>query len=145
MFTMPVASPFYHGSQGAGAAVRWDKWKLFLDPTLTLYDLEADPGQTTPVRNGRIMRKLRGMVVLFQEEMMLDAREPGFVPNGVHRRSSPVICIALSRRQQQVDCRVGAEDARVVCGPAPLTKGYSLPNQTGLHQAISSSSRITRT
>lgn len=74
---------FYHGSQGALAAVRWDKWKLFLNPTLTLYDLEADPGETTPVKNGRITRKLRGMVVLFQEEMTLDAREPGFVPNGV--------------------------------------------------------------
>ena len=70
---------FYHGSQGSLAAVRWDKWKLHLNPTLLLYDLESDPGETTPVKNGAIMRKLRGMAVMFQEEMTLDARKPGFV------------------------------------------------------------------
>jgi arylsulfatase A-like enzyme len=66
---------FYHGSQGALVAVRWDKWKLFLNPTLTLYDLEQDPGETTPVGNGTIARKLRGMAVLFQEEMRTGVRD----------------------------------------------------------------------
>jgi len=65
---------FYHGSQGALAAVRWNKWKLYLNPSLQLYDLQNDPGESSPVRNGSIRRKLRGMAILFQEEMMYDAR-----------------------------------------------------------------------
>jgi arylsulfatase A len=73
---------FYHGSQGALAAVRWERWKLFLNPVLQLYDLEADPGESKPVRNGAIIRKLRGMAVLFQEEMRLDARPAGEVSEG---------------------------------------------------------------
>jgi hypothetical protein len=59
--------------------VRWDQWKLHLNPQLTLYNLETDPGETTPVRNGEITRKLRGMAVLFQEEMSRDARQAGRV------------------------------------------------------------------
>ncbi|MCG6158218.1 alpha/beta fold hydrolase [Rubinisphaera margarita] len=70
---------FYHGAQGALAAVRWRNWKLFLNPSLELYDLSKDPGETTPVRNGEVLRKLRGMAVLFQEEMRLDARPAGMV------------------------------------------------------------------
>lgn len=68
---------FYHGSQGALAAVRWRNWKLYLNPSLQLYDLATDPGETKLVRNGEILRKLRGMAVLFQEEMRLDARHAG--------------------------------------------------------------------
>ncbi len=68
---------FVHGSQGALAAVRSGKWKLFLNPALTLYDLEADPGESKPVRNAQVIRKLRGMSVLFQEEMSRDARQAG--------------------------------------------------------------------
>lgn len=68
---------FYHGSQGALAAVRWGNWKLCLNPSLTLYDLEEDPSESMPVRNGRITRKLRGMAILFQEEMNADARPAG--------------------------------------------------------------------
>jgi arylsulfatase A len=60
---------FYHGSQGALAAVRSGKWKLALHPTLVLYDLEKDPGENTPVNNWEIKTKLRGMVVQFQREM----------------------------------------------------------------------------
>jgi hypothetical protein len=71
---------FYHGSQGALAAVRWDIWKMHLNPTLTLYDLKADPGETTPVRNGQLIRKLRGMAILFQEEMRIGTRPAGDVP-----------------------------------------------------------------
>lgn len=71
---------FYHGSQGALAAVRWNHWKLYLNPSLTLYDLANDPGESTPARNGKILRKLRGMAILFQEEMRLDARPAGDVP-----------------------------------------------------------------
>ncbi len=71
---------FYHGSQGALAAVRWRHWKLYLNPSLTLYDLANDPGESTPVRNGAVLRKLRGMAILFQEEMRLDARPAGDVP-----------------------------------------------------------------
>ena len=70
---------FYHGSQGALAAVRWQNWKLYLNPTLTLYDVAKDPGESKPIRNREITRKLRGMSILFQEEMRLDARPAGDV------------------------------------------------------------------
>ncbi len=70
---------FYHGSQGALAAVRWQQWKLYLNPTLALYDLEKDPSESKLVRNRDITRKLRGMAVLFQEEMQFDARPAGVV------------------------------------------------------------------
>ncbi|WP_372897919.1 alpha/beta fold hydrolase [Stieleria sp.] len=68
---------FYHGSQGALAAVRWRNWKLTLNPSLQLYDLVDDPAESQPVRNGEIIRKLRGMAILFQDEMRLDARPAG--------------------------------------------------------------------
>ena len=70
---------FYHGSHGALAAVRSGRWKLYLNPTLTLYDLEGDPGESRPVRNGTVARKLRGMAVLFQEEMRDGTRPVGAV------------------------------------------------------------------
>lgn len=68
---------FIHGSQGALAAVRSGKWKLFLNPGLTLHDLEADPGESKPAQNAEALRKLRGMAVMFQEEMSRDARQAG--------------------------------------------------------------------
>ena len=71
---------FYHGSQGALAAVRWRNWKLYLNPSLELYDLAKDPGESKLTRNRDITRKLRGMAILFQEEMQLDARPAGEVP-----------------------------------------------------------------
>jgi len=70
---------FYHGSQGALAAVRWRNWKLVLNPSLQLYDLANDPAESILVRNPTILRKLRGMAILFQEEMRLDARPAGEV------------------------------------------------------------------
>ena len=60
---------FYHGAEGQFAAVRSGRWKLSLSPGLQLYDLEADPGESQPVRNPPMLRKLRGLAVLFQEEM----------------------------------------------------------------------------
>ena len=71
---------FYHGSLGSLAAVRWDKWKLRLNPNVELYDLQNDPGETKPLRNGKIIRKLRGMAIMFQEEMRLGARPVGQLP-----------------------------------------------------------------
>ncbi|TWT80290.1 Arylsulfatase precursor [Planctomycetes bacterium CA13] len=71
---------FYHGSQGALAAVRWRNWKLYLNPSLELYNLAQDPGESTLARNQDITRKLRGMAILFQEEMQLDARPAGQAP-----------------------------------------------------------------
>ena len=68
---------FYHGSQGALAAVRWRNWKLCLNPSPELYDLAKDPAESQPVRNREILRKLRGMAIIFQDEMRLDARPAG--------------------------------------------------------------------
>ena len=68
---------FYHGSHGALAAVRWRNFKLQLNPTLQLYDLSKDPGESILVRNRDISRKLRGMAVMFQDEMRRDARNAG--------------------------------------------------------------------
>ena len=70
---------FYHGSHGALSAVRSGQWKLFLNPNLTLYDLEKDPGERKQVRNGQVTRKLRGMAIMFQDEMRRDARPAGKV------------------------------------------------------------------
>ena len=70
---------FYHGSQGALAAVRWKNWKLCLNPSLQLFNLSEDPGERTLVHDRAITRKLRGMAILFQEEMRLDARPAGDV------------------------------------------------------------------
>jgi arylsulfatase A-like enzyme len=70
---------FYHGSQGALAAVRSGRWKLSLNPSLQLYDLQDDPGERKPVRNATMIRKLRGMAILFQEEMRTSARPAGSV------------------------------------------------------------------
>lgn len=60
---------FYHGAEGQLAAVRSGKWKLVLSPALQLFDLEADPGEQKPARDPATLRRLRGMAVLFQEEM----------------------------------------------------------------------------
>lgn len=70
---------FYHGSHGELAAVRWQNWKLTLNPSLALFDLARDPGESTVVKNQAISNKLRGMAILFQEEMRLDARPAGDV------------------------------------------------------------------
>ena len=68
---------FYHGSHGALAAVRWKHFKLQLNPSLQLYDLSEDPGESKLVRNRDMLRKLRGMAIMFQDEMRLDARDAG--------------------------------------------------------------------
>ena len=68
---------FYHGSHGELAAVRSGKYKMFLNPQLTIYDLEADPGESKAFRGPEVLGKLRGMAVMFQEEMSRDARQAG--------------------------------------------------------------------
>jgi arylsulfatase A-like enzyme len=68
---------FYHGAEGALAAVRSGDWKLFLTPELTLYNLRKDPSESRRVRNGPVLRKLRGMAIMFQEEMTLHCRPVG--------------------------------------------------------------------
>ena len=68
---------FYHGATGALAAVRSGKWKLQLNPELTLYNLETDPGERYPVEDKVLMWELRGMVAMFQHEMRLTARTAG--------------------------------------------------------------------
>lgn len=78
---------FYHGSEGALSAVRWRNWKLYLNPSISLYDLEADPGETKKVRNPEINRKLRGMAITFQEEMRRYARPAGEVPPPIDPKS----------------------------------------------------------
>ena len=87
---------FYHGSHGALAAVRWRNWKLNLNPSLQLYDLATDPGETKLVRNGAISRKLRGMAILFQQEMRADIRRPGevSVPRADGRTEIPPTTLA---------------------------------------------------
>lgn len=60
---------FYHGAEGQFAAVRSGKWKLTLSPSLQLFDLEADPAEQKPVRDTAVTRRLRGMAIMFQEEM----------------------------------------------------------------------------
>jgi arylsulfatase A-like enzyme len=68
---------FYHGSHGALAAVRSGKYKAMLNPRITVYDLEKDPKESKPIRNRELSRKLRGMAVMFQEEMSRDSRKAG--------------------------------------------------------------------
>jgi len=80
---------FYHGSHGALAAVRSGPWKLFLNPKPTLYNLVDDPGEKRPVFKGQITRKLRGMAVIFQEEMRRDSRPAGEVSLGSAPRKRP--------------------------------------------------------
>jgi len=70
---------FYHGSQGALSAVRSGNYKMNLHPTLAVYDLEKDPKESKPIRQRALLRKLRGMAVMFQEEMSRDARKAGEV------------------------------------------------------------------
>ncbi|VGO19559.1 sulfatase-like hydrolase/transferase [Pontiella sulfatireligans] len=81
---------FYHGSQGALAAVRYGPWKLYLNPTLQLFNLDHDPGELNEVKANwpseamrestapedvekvkiwDVKTKLRGMAIRFQEEM----------------------------------------------------------------------------
>jgi hypothetical protein len=87
---------FYHGSEGQLAAVRCGRWKLMLSPAMQLYDLETDPGESKPVRDPAIQRKLRGMAVLFQEEMSRSARPP------VSHRTTCVIRMTIDSCAQPV-------------------------------------------
>lgn len=99
---------FYHGSQGALAAVRWQNWKLYLNPSVALYDLVEDPGESELVHNPEILRKLRGMAILFQEEMRRDARPAGEVspPRADGNTEIPQALL------DQLDARLGVPYAR---------------------------------
>jgi acetyl esterase/lipase len=94
---------FYHGSQGALAAVRWRNWKLYLNPNLQLYDLAEDPGESKLVRNQEIVRKLRGMAIMFQEEMQLDARPAGQVSPPRADGKTEISRETLGRLNEQLD------------------------------------------
>lgn len=78
---------FYHGSEGTLSAVRWRNWKLNLNPSLELYDLAKDPGESKLARNRDMIRKLRGMAIMFQEEMQLDTRPVGLAARRADRRT----------------------------------------------------------
>ena len=58
---------FITGAKGA-LSVRWRNWKMYLNPSLELYDLSIDPGESKLVRNQDIVRKLQGMSVLFRQD-----------------------------------------------------------------------------
>lgn len=125
---------FYHGSQGALAAVRWRNWKLYLNPTLKLHDLAADPGETQIVRNGEIQRMLRGMAILFQEEMMLDARSAGQVSGHADGRTliSDEILRGLNSRTNVTYARYGERTLEMDIY-RPRTAWGSLPAIVCIH------------
>ncbi|MBI5691304.1 MAG: sulfatase [Verrucomicrobia bacterium] len=77
---------FYHGAEGQLAAVRAGNWKLALSPAPQLFDLSTDPGESKPARAPAVLRKLRGMAVLFQEEMSREARRAAFAPSASEAR-----------------------------------------------------------
>ena len=56
-FTTAVKEPW--------VGVRWKQWKLVLTPSLQLFDLQTDPGESVPVRNGEMLRKLRAWQFYF--------------------------------------------------------------------------------
>jgi arylsulfatase A-like enzyme len=72
---------FYHGNLGELVAVRSGKWKLFLNPQPTLYNLEQDIAeQNNVVRgNGKIVRELRDKAIAFQVDMRRNMRPAGQV------------------------------------------------------------------
>ncbi|WP_242158223.1 sulfatase [Aestuariivivens sediminis] len=82
---------FYHGVLGELAAVRSGKWKLQLNPEPILYNLETDPGERSPVQDKVLIWKLRGMAVMFQEEMRLFSRPAGQVSTNSFRSQVPII------------------------------------------------------
>jgi len=87
---------FYHGSHGALAAVRLDNHKYYLNPQPTLYDLSTDPGETRPIRS-KLIKKMRGLVILFQEEMRLGRRPAGQVDSAKPRSNTPSVQRANAR------------------------------------------------
>ena len=94
---------FYHGSEGTLAGVRWKQWKLVLTPSLQLFDLQTDPGESVPVRNGEMLRKLRGMAILFQQEMMRDSRPPGIASPNADSGQTTISTTVLDEIQQELD------------------------------------------
>ncbi|MGF1582487.1 MAG: sulfatase-like hydrolase/transferase [Gemmataceae bacterium] len=93
---------FVHGSQGALAAVRSGPWKLHLNPQPMLYNLEKDPGEKKPARNREMLRKLRGMAVLFQEEMAANARPAGTIPQDTTKARTKISPSTLGKVQSHL-------------------------------------------
>ena len=70
----------YGGTQGgitAEISLAREGASVVLNPRITVYDLEKDPKESKPVRNRELSRKLRGIAVMFQEEMSRDTRKAG--------------------------------------------------------------------
>ncbi len=75
----PHEAFFSHGNFGELTAVRWGKWKLHLNPSLMLYDLEADIGEQKNVTMGNhdVIRRLRNLVIEHQEDLRRNSRPAG--------------------------------------------------------------------
>ena len=83
--------------------MRWQNWKLNLNPSLELFDLSKDPGESTLVRDGDVARKLRGMAILFQEEMRLDARAAGQATPGRTDGKTEIPAEVIDRLHSKLD------------------------------------------
>ncbi len=79
----PVRETFYYFHDRRVGAVRWSKWKLFIDDPgkkakyrQALYDLEADLSETTDVsaKHPEIVAKLTKMIATMQKDMDANAR-----------------------------------------------------------------------
>jgi arylsulfatase A-like enzyme len=75
----PHEAFFYHGNLGELAAVRSGRWKLHLNPTPILYNLESDIGERDDVarRHPDVVRRLRDLAIEFQEDMRRHSRPAG--------------------------------------------------------------------
>ena len=75
---------FYHGSQGALAAVRWRNWKLYLNPSLELYDLAKDPQEMNNVYADaaytETVAQLKAEITRLQSELGDDQADAGDRP-----------------------------------------------------------------
>ena len=65
--------------------------------------MREDPGESKLVRNQEITRKLRGMAIMFQEEMQLDARPAGQVSPPRADGKTEIPRLTLDRLSEQLD------------------------------------------
>ena len=82
----PHEAFFYHGNLGELAAVRSGPWKLHLNPTPILYNLEEDVAERNDVtrRHFDVVRRLRDLAISFQEDLRRNSRPAGEIesPSG---------------------------------------------------------------